>query len=112
MAEKYYIVNPTQHALQIYDIVRILPGTEEEPTVTECTITNDADLEAIYNTEGWGLKVLSHTEYEEIVTEDEDDDDEEVIVKPEKVKVSNQRSKPKAKIVEPEIEEEVDSEVE
>lgn len=107
MAEKYYIINPTQHALQIYDIVRILPGTEEEPTVTECTITNDADLEAVYNTEGWGLKVLSQTEYAEIMADAEDDEDEEKtapVVETTKVRVSNQKNKAKQKTVEPEIE--------
>ena len=110
MAEKYYIINPTQHALQIYDIVRILPGTDEEPTVTECTITNDADLEAVYNTEGWGLKVLSESEYAEILADAEDEEDEEEveIITPAKVKVSNQRNKAKLKAVESEIKVEVE----
>lgn len=93
MAEKYYIINPTQHVLQIYDIVRILPGTEDEPTVTECTITNQADLEAIQGTEPWGLKVLSEIEYENIIADIEEDEEEELAPPPPKVKVSNQRNK-------------------
>ena len=109
MAEKYYIINPTQHVLQIYDIVRILPGTEEEPTVTECTITSQADLEAIQGTEAWGLKVLSEIEYEDIITDLEDEEEEEeVVVVPAKVRVSNSRKAP-VKTVAVEVEDEIET---
>jgi hypothetical protein len=110
MAEKYYIINPTQHVLQIYDIVRILPGTEDEPTVTECTITSQADLEAIQGTESWGLKVLSEVEYEDIIAdiEDEEEEEEKVVVAPAKVRVSNSRKAP-VKAVTVEVEDEIET---
>lgn len=95
MAEKYYVVNPTAHALNIYDIVRITPGTEDEPSVTECTVSNQADLEAIQGVESWGLSVLSEEEYSEIIKSlDEDDEEEELPPPPEKIRVRNQKSKP------------------
>jgi hypothetical protein len=101
MASKYYIVNPTQHTLQIYDIIRILPGTEEEPSITECTITNDVDLEAVRGIEGWGLTVLDRAEYERILAEaaaeeDPNDDDENLAnLEQDKVKVSTVKAKDK-----------------
>jgi hypothetical protein len=109
MAEKYYIINPTQHVLQIYDIVRILPGTEDEPTVTECTITSQADLEAIQGTESWGLKVLSEAEYENIIADIEDEEEEEEVAPlPAKVRVSNSRKTP-VKAVTVEVEDETET---
>ena len=97
MAEKYYIVNPTSHTLQIYDIVRILPGTEEEPSVTECTVNSDLELESIQGVMSWGLQVISQTEYDNLMQEDEEDDEEELPPPPpEKVKVGNRKADTKA----------------
>jgi hypothetical protein len=95
MAEVFFIINPTEHLLQIYDIVRILPGTAEEPSVTECSIANQADLEAIKGVEGWGLTVMSEDEYNNLLASLDDEPDavvEEVAPAPEKITVRRSRS--------------------
>jgi hypothetical protein len=97
MAETYFIINPTQHLLQIYDIVRILPGTDEEPSVTECSITNQMDLEAIKGVEAWGLTVMSEDEYNALLASLDDEPDavvEEVVAPPEKISVRRSKSTP------------------
>jgi hypothetical protein len=75
---KYYIINPTTHAVQIYDLVRVLPGSEEEPSVTECVVNDESELEAIRGVEGWGLTVLSEQQYQQIINAVEPEEDEEV----------------------------------
>jgi hypothetical protein len=98
MEEHYYIINPTEHLIQVYDIVRILPGTVEEPSVTECTITNSPDLEAIQGVEGWGLSVLSQEEYEDVLAgleaeANDDESEDKQVVAPEKITTRKSKSK-------------------